>query len=76
MTNHEKVRGSRKKPDNEFEVRCLCDENKKLKRRIKENEGDMIEVDEHLIQLEKMVNNVDQYIRKENFKISGISESI
>ena len=66
----------KKQSDNEFEIRTLRNENKKLKRRIKENEGDMDDVDERIIQLEKTVNNVDQYIRRENFEISGISESI
>ena len=66
----------KKQVDNDFEIRCLKTENKRLLRKIKDNQHELDEMDERFIDLERTVNNVDQYIRRENFEVSGIPDDI
>ena len=60
----------------EADIIYLKKENKKLKKRIEESDQYLDDVDERFIDLEKQINNVDQYNRRENFEITGINESV
>ena len=66
----------KKQIDNDFEIRSLKTENKRLLKKIRDNQHDIDEIDERIIELERTVNNVDQYIRRENFEVSGIPDDI
>ena len=57
---------------NTHNIKVLQTENSSLKKRIKELEGFVDDVDSRFVDIEKSVIAVEQYARRENFEISGI----
>ena len=57
-------------------IEGLEKDSKKLKRDVHELNKYADECDENIYTLENQINQVDQYIRRENITISGISEDI
>ena len=53
--------------ESEAEIRQLHMENKKLLKKIRNYEDDLNDAEERFIDLERSINNIDQYVRRENF---------
>ena len=58
------------------ELKVIKNENKSLKKRIVELEDYADQSDDQFYQLEKRMNKLEQYTRRENIEISGISDEL